>query len=70
MSVMAIVINIGLISSLVMRVGNFTNQNPAPTNTSYMPGIVMPIVAMIFLFMAIGGIRKDQKLVRSLDRLR
>jgi len=31
---------------------------------------VFPLIAIIFLFLAIRGIRKDEKLVRSLDRLR
>jgi len=31
---------------------------------------VFPFIAIIFLFLAIRAIRKDEKLVRSLDRLR
>jgi cation transport ATPase len=31
---------------------------------------VFPMIAIILLFLAIGGMRKDEKLVRSLDRLR
>lgn len=30
----------------------------------------LPMIAIIFLFLAFRGIRKDEKLVRSLDRLR
>lgn len=33
-------------------------------------GIVMPLLAMVLLILAIGGIMKDEKLVRSADRLR
>jgi len=33
-------------------------------------GIAMPLLAMILLILAIGGIMKDEKLVRSADRLR
>jgi hypothetical protein len=33
-------------------------------------GIAMPLVAMIFLTLAIKGILKDEQLVRSADRLR
>lgn len=37
---------------------------------SWKPGIVLPILIVIAFFLAIRGIRKDQKLVKSLDRLR
>ena len=33
-------------------------------------GIAMPLLAMVLLILAIGGIMKDEKLVRSADRLR
>ena len=33
-------------------------------------GIAMPLVAMVMLILAINGIIKDEKLVRSADRLR
>ncbi len=33
-------------------------------------GIAMPLIAMVLLILAIGGIMKDEKLVRSADRLR
>lgn len=37
---------------------------------SYGPAYFMPIVAVIFMFLANRSIRKDEELVRSLDRLR
>jgi uncharacterized membrane protein YwzB len=37
---------------------------------SWGPGIVIPLLIVVALFLAIRGIRKDQKLVKSLDRLR
>ncbi len=33
-------------------------------------GIAMPLIAMVLLIFAFGGIMKDEKLVRSADRLR
>ncbi len=36
----------------------------------YHSGFYMPLIALIFLFLAIRGIKKDEELVRSLDRLR
>jgi hypothetical protein len=32
--------------------------------------IVFPFIAFIFVYLAIRGIKKDEKLIRSLDRLR
>ncbi len=33
-------------------------------------GAVMPLLMIIFFFLAIQGIRKDEKLIKSLERLR
>lgn len=33
-------------------------------------GIILPVIALIFDFLAISKIKKDEKLVRSLDRIR
>jgi hypothetical protein len=37
---------------------------------SWMPGIALPLLIIIALILAMRGIRKDRKLVKSLDRLR
>ncbi len=34
------------------------------------PGIALPILAIIFIFLGLNNINKDEKLVRSMDRLR
>ncbi|MDB5020560.1 MAG: hypothetical protein JWQ28_1687 [Pedobacter sp.] len=39
-------------------------------NASYNLGAFFPLLAIIFLFLAVGGISRDEKLVRSADRLR
>ncbi len=33
-------------------------------------GFYLPVVAMVFLFLAVRGIKKDEALVKSLDRIR
>lgn len=45
---------------------------PAGTNTGgyYWVGAFLPLIAVILLFMARGAIRKDEKLIKSMDRLR
>lgn len=40
------------------------------TDASYLPGAFLPVLILIFLFMAARGIYKDEKLIKSLDRLR
>jgi hypothetical protein len=37
---------------------------------SYTPAIVLPLIAIIFIIMAIRAIGKDEALVKSLDRIR
>lgn len=39
-------------------------------STSYGIGLIIPLVEMVFLFLASLGINKDENLIKSLDRLR
>jgi len=41
-----------------------------PATVTYWVGAVLPVISLVFLVLAIIGIRKDEKLVRSIDRLR
>lgn len=43
---------------------------PAVATGTYWIGAVLPAISLLFLIMAILGIRKDEKLVQSMDRLR
>ena len=61
---------ISFVAMILMRVTNLNDGSSAPVNGSYWIGSVLPIVSLVFLIMAIRGIRKDDKLVKSLDRLR
>lgn len=69
-SIFAIVAIIGFITITLSRVTKFNTENPTATDASYWIGAVMPAIAIIFLILAIRGINKDEKLVKSLDRLR
>jgi hypothetical protein len=62
---------IGLQSWLFVRISNETSK-PEMANVSghYWIGLFLPLITIVLLFMARGGIRKDEKLVKSLDRLR
>lgn len=71
LAILAIVLNIGFLAYYLMGIESFKNAHVPPvTSSSFGVASFMPVVAIIFLFMAISGIRKDNKLVKSLDRLR
>ncbi len=55
----------------LMRINNFTvTHSPAPSGGSYQPGSVLPVFVLFFLILALRGINRDNKLVKSMDRLR
>lgn len=71
LAILAIVLNIGFLAYYLMGIESFKSSHVPPiTSSSFGVASFMPVVAIIFLFMAISGIRKDNKLVKSLDRLR
>lgn len=70
-TILAMVLNFGFVAFSIMAIGSFTtNHQPAVTGSTYGMAAFVPLITVIFLFMAIKGIRKDDKLVKSVDRLR
>lgn len=67
MSAMSLVATGAFITMTLNRVGHL--QVPQATG-SYWIGSVLPLVADVFLILAILAIRKDDRLVKSMDRLR
>lgn len=62
---------LSFIGVMLMKISNIHKMNPGLTNDSYViPGALLPVVSVIFLILAWSGIRKDDKLVKSVDRLR
>lgn len=59
----------GFITLAVLRVTDLSNKVP-PLKVQYDFGLLMPVLSIIFLILAMRGIRKDDKLIKSLDRLR
>ncbi len=56
---------------MLMKIQNLKNaQIPATNDNFALPGPIIPVVAIVFLFLALSGIRKDDALVKSVDRLR
>jgi hypothetical protein len=61
----------GFMALTLWRVPDFISHLPVPpTSSNYWIGSVLPVIAFVFLILAIIGVRKDEKLVRSVDRLR
>lgn len=59
------------IAVMLMKIQNLKNAVPAATNDNFtLPGPVIPVVTIVFLILALSGIRKDDALIRSVDRLR
>ncbi len=48
----------------------FINVDPAYERTQYGFGVAVPVFSLIFDILAYRGIRKDEKLIKSADKLR
>ncbi len=70
MAMVSVLSTILFLSMMLWRVTAIMKQVPAPSGGGYWIGAVLPAVSVVFLILAIAGIRKDEKLVRSTDRLR
>ena len=58
-------------SVMLMRVSNLKNGSPTVSHFEYvLPGVLVTVGGLIFLILALRGIRKDERLIKSLDRLR
>lgn len=63
-------LNIILILALSVWFFQIVNGINGATQLDLEPGIYLSLVAIIFTLLAIRGIKKDEKLIRSADRLR
>jgi purine-cytosine permease-like protein len=71
MAVFCIVLHIAFIALYIVTKDSATVIHKPPVHTNaYAFGGFLPVFAIIFLVLAIKGINKDEKLVKSLDRLR
>ena len=69
LSVFGVIFSIGFLFLEYTRVEGFKKDNLIQTG-SYQVGALLPLVMVIFFFMAARGIYKDERLVKSMDRLR
>jgi hypothetical protein len=68
-TILGIIVSIALVALEVWQIGEFKTMNPE-LKGSYYWGALLPIAMIVFLILAAINIRKDDKLIKSLDRLR
>ncbi|GAA4450877.1 DUF4293 domain-containing protein [Rurimicrobium arvi] len=67
----AILIAAAFIAVMLMKIQNLKNAGQPAINDNFaLPGPVIPVLTIVFLFLALSGIKKDEELLRSVDRLR
>lgn len=66
----ALVATIMLLVLAAVTIWQTQSNLPAGGTVSYQAGIGLPLLAAVLLWLATNAIRKDENLVRSMDRLR
>jgi amino acid transporter len=69
-SLASILAIISFIAVLLFYVNSLASSPIPPVTGNYWIGAVLPVISLVFIIMAISGIRRDEKLVKSVDRLR
>ncbi|HEY0678233.1 MAG TPA: DUF4293 domain-containing protein [Chitinophagaceae bacterium] len=69
LTIFAIILTIGYLFVQYLMIERFKTDNAIVTG-SYQVAALLPILMVIFLIMAARGIWRDEKLVKSLNRLR
>jgi hypothetical protein len=69
LSVLGVILSILFLFIEYVKVEEFKKSNNILSG-SYQPGALLPVVMIIFFFLAARGIYRDEKLVKSVDRLR
>lgn len=65
----SILLQLVFVGLIWMEVNDFAAAG-AFKSSIYKPGAILPIVAIVLLVLAYRGIRKDEKLIKSADKLR
>jgi FtsH-binding integral membrane protein len=69
-SVFGVILSVGFLFLEYYVVENIFKPKNAIITGSYQIGALLPLVMVIFFFMAARGIYKDERLIKSMDRLR
>lgn len=66
-----ILASVSFVVMMLMKVDTIRKVSMGNIREEYLlPGPLLPILSIILLFLAFKGIRKDEKLLKSVDRLR
>jgi hypothetical protein len=69
LSVFGVIFSIAFLFLEYIRVESFKKNNLIESG-SYQIGALLPLIMVVFFFLAARGIYKDERLVKSMDRLR
>jgi hypothetical protein len=69
LALLGTLLSVGLLAWEFFKVEEMKRQL-APTSNMWQLGALMPVAMIVFFLLAHGAIRRDEKLIRSLDRLR
>jgi hypothetical protein len=69
-SVFGVILSIGFLFLEYYVVENIFKPKNSIVTGAYQIGALLPLVMVIFFFMAARGIYKDERLIKSMDRLR
>jgi len=69
LGVVGVLLSIAIVALVVWRIEAFKTANALVKGTYYWGGL-LPIAMIIFFFLATRGVYKDERLVKSVDRLR
>lgn len=70
LSVIGVLLSVGFLFLEYYVVENIFKPKHAISTGSYQIGALLPLVMVVFFFLAARGIYKDERLVKSMDRLR
>lgn len=68
--IIGLIATFGLLFFEIQRFNGFKTANPSPATVEYYWGSLLPLVMIAFFILAIVNIRKDEKLIKSLERFR
>jgi hypothetical protein len=69
-SVFGVILSVGFLFLEYYVVENIFKPNHSIQTGSYQIGALLPLVMVVFFFLAARGIYKDERLIKSMDRLR
>jgi len=70
LSVVGVILSIGFLFLEYYIIENYFKPDHSILTGSYQLGALLPVLMIVFFFLAARGIYKDEKLVKSMDRLR